>query len=326
MYHKINLIVGEHLVGSFLGFKVHVEVMLVIWLTISTILVLVNFVRPSIVTKPKNFTIVFGKQIINYQRYVVGKEKQTELRLNLEIFYLEFLKDLESIIREEDLVVKTGIDLIQVYLLVLFAVLVRFIVSLINKVVSWLRYKFKIINLYEREKYYFGDLFFEYILTIIKTQLDEYSYLPWVPFIGTLFVFILISNWVGALIPWKFIDISQGEFSAPTKDINTTVALSLLTSINYFYAGFKTKGLGFFARYISPVPSFLPINLLEDFSKPLSLSFRLFGNILADEILVSVSCLLIPIFLSLPIMLLGLLTSSTQALVFALLAASYITD
>ena len=134
----------------------------------------------------------------------------------------------------------------------------------------------------------FVESVFEYVAGIAKDQIGEYHYRPWVPFVGTLFLFIFVSNWLGALIPWKLIELPEGELAAPTNDINTTVALSLLTSVSYFYAGFKEKGLGFFARYISPTPIFLPINILEDFTKPLSLSFRLFGNILADELVVGV--------------------------------------
>jgi F-type H+-transporting ATPase subunit a len=172
----------------------------------------------------------------------------------------------------------------------------------------------------------FVELVFEYIAGIAKDQLGEYEYRPWVPFVGTLFLFIFVANWLGALVPWKLIHLPEGELAAPTNDINTTVALSLLTSISYFYAGFKAKGLGFFARYISPTPIFLPINILEDFSKPLSLSFRLFGNILADEIVVSVLCLLVPLLVPLPVMVLGIFASSVQALVFSTLAASYIAE
>jgi len=57
------------------------------------------------------------------------------------------------------------------------------------------------------------------------------------------------------------------------------VALALLTSLSYFYAGLSKKGLGYFNRYVNPTPILLPINILEDFTKPLSLSFRLFGNV-----------------------------------------------
>ncbi len=164
----------------------------------------------------------------------------------------------------------------------------------------------------------------EFIRDLTKNQLGEKEYRPWVPFIGTLFLFIFVSNWSGALLPWKLIHLPEGELAAPTNDINTTVALALLTSLAYFYAGFKKKGLGYFAKYIEPTPILLPIAILEDFTKPLSLSFRLFGNILADELVVGVLVLLVPLFVPLPVMALGLFTSAIQALVFATLAGAYI--
>lgn len=164
----------------------------------------------------------------------------------------------------------------------------------------------------------------EFLRDLAKSQLGEKEYRPWLPFIGTLFLFIFVSNWSGALVPWKLIHIPEGELAAPTNDINTTVALALLTSIAYFYAGFKKKGLGYFAKYIEPTPILLPIAILEDFTKPLSLSFRLFGNILADELVVAVLVLLVPLFVPIPVMMLGLFTSAIQALVFATLAAAYI--
>ncbi|NJN19920.1 MAG: F0F1 ATP synthase subunit A [Leptolyngbya sp. RL_3_1] len=166
----------------------------------------------------------------------------------------------------------------------------------------------------------------EFIRDLAKNQIGEKEYRPWVPYIGTLFLFIFVSNWGGALLPWKLIHLPAGELAAPTNDINTTVALALLTSLAYFYAGFRKRGLGYFAKYIEPTPVMLPINILEDFTKPLSLSFRLFGNILADELVVAVLVLLVPLFVPLPVMLLGLFTSAIQALVFATLSAAYIAE
>lgn len=164
----------------------------------------------------------------------------------------------------------------------------------------------------------------EFVRDLAKNQIGEKEYRPWVPFVGTLFLFIFLSNWSGALVPWRLIRLPEGELAAPTNDINTTVALALLTSLAYFYAGFSKRGLGYFTKYIEPTPILLPIAILEDFTKPLSLSFRLFGNILADELVVAVLVLLVPLFVPLPIMALGLFTSAIQALVFATLAAAYI--
>lgn len=164
----------------------------------------------------------------------------------------------------------------------------------------------------------------EYLRDLTKSQLGNDHYKPWVPFVGTIFLFVLGCNWIGGLLPWKIIEIPNGELAAPTNDINTTACLALLVSISYFYAGLKERGLGYFKRYVSPAVFLLPINILEDFSKPLSLSFRLFGNILADELVVSVLVSLVPLFVPVPVMLLGTFTSGIQALVFATLAGAYV--
>ncbi len=164
----------------------------------------------------------------------------------------------------------------------------------------------------------------EFILDLSKTQVGDHDYLNWVSFLGTIFLFIFVSNWSGALLPWKIIELPSGELSAPTNDINTTVALAMLTSLSYFYAGIRKKGISYFTRYVKPAAFLLPINVLEDFTKPLSLSFRLFGNILADELVVAVLLSLVPLFIPVPLMLLGLFTSAIQALVFSTLTGAYI--
>lgn len=172
----------------------------------------------------------------------------------------------------------------------------------------------------------FMEYALEFIRDLVKNQIGEKEYRSWVPFIGTLFLFIFVANWSGALVPWKIIHLPEGELAAPTNDINTTVALALLTSLAYFYAGLKKQGLAYFAKYVKPTPILLPINILEDFTKPLSLSFRLFGNILADELVVSVLVFLVPLFIPLPLMALGLFASAIQALIFSTLAAAYIAE
>nr|YP_010338080.1 ATP synthase CFO A subunit subunit IV [Erythrolobus coxiae]UNJ17665.1 ATP synthase CFO A subunit subunit IV [Erythrolobus coxiae] len=168
----------------------------------------------------------------------------------------------------------------------------------------------------------FMEFVLEFLQNIAKDQIGEHEYRSWVPYIATMFLFILGCNWAGALLPLKLIHLPEGELAAPTNDINTTVALSLLTSLSYFYAGINKKGIGYFARYIQPTPILLPINILEDFTKPLSLSFRLFGNILADELVVSVLTFLVPLIVPLPVMALGLFASSIQALIFSTLSAA----
>jgi len=172
----------------------------------------------------------------------------------------------------------------------------------------------------------FMEFFLEFSQEIAKNQIGESFYRPWVPFISTLFLFILGCNWAGAIIPWKLLELPEGELAAPTNDINTTIALSLLVSLCYFFGGLRKKGLGYFKRYVQPTPILLPINILEDFTKPLSLSFRLFGNVLADELTVTVLTILVPLIIPLPIMILGLFAGSVQALIFSTLAAAYIAE
>jgi F-type H+-transporting ATPase subunit a len=154
----------------------------------------------------------------------------------------------------------------------------------------------------------FMEYAYEFLQDIAKNQIGEHNYRPWVPYVSTVFLFIFVSNWSGALIPLKLIHLPSGELAA----------------LSYFYGGISKKGLNYFGRYVQPTPILLPINVLEDFTKPLSLSFRLFGNILADELVVSVFALLVPIFIPLPVMTLGLFASSVQALIFSTLSAAYI--
>jgi F-type H+-transporting ATPase subunit a len=172
----------------------------------------------------------------------------------------------------------------------------------------------------------FMEYILEFITDISKNNISEDSYKEWTPFIGTLFLFILGCNWIGLLIPWKLFKLPEGELAAPTNDINTTTALALITSLVYFYAGLKKKGLKYFKKYIKPFPFLLPLNILEDFTKPLSLSFRLFGNIVADELTISVLTSLVPLIIPIPIMLLGIFAGFIQALIFATLAAIYISE
>jgi F-type H+-transporting ATPase subunit a len=168
------------------------------------------------------------------------------------------------------------------------------------------------------------EIIYELVRSIALTQMGPSYYSQFLPFVATIFLFVLGSNLSGALIPWKLLELPSGELAAPTNDINTTACLAILTSFAYFFAGFKIKGIGYFKRYIKPAPFFLPINIVEDFTKPLSLNFRLFGNVVADELTVTVICSLVPILIPLPIMMLGLFASSLQALIFATLAAAYI--
>ena len=79
----------------------------------------------------------------------------------------------------------------------------------------------------------FIEVIYELVKSIAFTQMGPSYYSQFLPFVATIFLFVLGSNWAGALIPWKLIEIPEGELAAPTNDINTTACLAILTSIFY---------------------------------------------------------------------------------------------
>jgi F-type H+-transporting ATPase subunit a len=136
--------------------------------------------------------------------------------------------------------------------------------------------------------------------------------------IGTLFLFILVCNLEG-LIP---------GFDSPTANINTTLALALVTFSATHYIGIKRHGFAYVKHFMGPMwalaPLMLPIELISHFARVMSLTFRLFGNMVAKHKLLLVLALLAPYIAPVPILGLGLLVSFVQALVFALLTMLYL--
>ncbi|BCV25389.1 MAG TPA: F0F1 ATP synthase subunit A [Firmicutes bacterium] len=134
------------------------------------------------------------------------------------------------------------------------------------------------------------------------------------PFLGTLFLYILLSNWMGAVPGLK----------SPTSDINVTVALAVIVLLASHAYGLSKKGLAHLHHFLEPMPLFLPLNIMEEITKPLSLAFRLFGNITGEHIVVAVLGLIVPLVVPVPMSLFGLFTGLIQALVFTMLAMVYI--
>jgi F-type H+-transporting ATPase subunit a len=142
-------------------------------------------------------------------------------------------------------------------------------------------------------------------------------------FIGSLFLFILTANLMGQL-PLKLIHIPHGELKAATGDINTTTGLALMTLIMYFAVGIKKKGLRYFKHYFTPNPLFLPLNLLEDVTRPGSLLIRLYFNILVGEILSGIALSVTPYVLPSLVIFLELFVAVVQAYIFAILSSVYV--
>ncbi|MDD3249911.1 MAG: F0F1 ATP synthase subunit A [Smithella sp.] len=138
------------------------------------------------------------------------------------------------------------------------------------------------------------------------------------PLIATLGLFILIGNLIG-IIP---------GFESPTANINTNAAMALVVFFMTHIVGVSTHGIKYLKQFLGPVwwliPLMMPIEIISHLSRPLSLTFRLFGNIAGEDIVLLVVLLLVPLLVPLPIMFLMIFTAVVQTLVFMLLAMMYI--
>lgn len=158
------------------------------------------------------------------------------------------------------------------------------------------------------------------------------------PLVGSLFLFILVANWVG-LLPGVgtigfFRDIHGEEVFVPllrgaTADLNTTVALAIVAVLAIQYFGFKTAGMHYSSRFLNfSSPIYFVLGLLEivsEVSKIVSFAFRLFGNIFAGEVLLAVMAFLMPFIVPLPFITMELFVGFIQALVFSMLTAVFLT-
>jgi F-type H+-transporting ATPase subunit a len=138
------------------------------------------------------------------------------------------------------------------------------------------------------------------------------------PLIATLGLFILISNLLG-LIP---------GFESPTATLNTTVAMAVVVFCMTHIVGVKMHGFKYVKQFLGPVwwliPLMMPIEIISHLARPLSLSMRLFGNIMGEDLVLAVVLLLVPLLVPLPVFALMIFTSVIQTLVFMLLAMMYI--
>lgn len=125
---------------------------------------------------------------------------------------------------------------------------------------------------------------FQAIRNLVNENMDPKKGAGLLSILLTLFTFILFSNLWG-LVP---------TMMAPTANLNTTLGLALLVIIGVQVMGIKYKGIGYFKHFVQPYFFFLPLVILEELSKPITLSFRLFGNIFAGETLIYVLLGLIP--------------------------------
>lgn len=156
-------------------------------------------------------------------------------------------------------------------------------------------------------------------------------------FLATIFIFIILLNWIGLMPGFGTIGIEKLEeghkafiplFRAGTADLNTTLGLSLVVVLIIQYTGLKSLGLGYlkkFFNFSNPINFYVGIlELISEFSKIISFAFRLFGNIFAGEVLLTVIAFLIPVLVPLPFIGLELFVGFIQALVFSMLTTVFI--
>jgi F-type H+-transporting ATPase subunit a len=144
------------------------------------------------------------------------------------------------------------------------------------------------------------------------SQHDPKSYLP---FIGTLFLFIATSN-ILAIVP---------GFRPPTGSLSTATALAICVLLAVPIYGVAQRGIGGYLRkYIQPTVFMLPFNVIGEVSRTVALAIRLYGNVMSGTVIVAILLSIVPFFFPVVMQLLGLLTGLLQAYIFAVLAMVYI--
>ncbi|SMP52092.1 F0F1 ATP synthase subunit A [Anoxynatronum buryatiense] len=163
-----------------------------------------------------------------------------------------------------------------------------------------------------------GQNILEALIITIKKQIYEVSRQdpgPYLPFIGTLFIFILAAN-ILSVVP---------GFIAPTGSLNTTIALALCVFLAVPTFGIASQGIkGYLKEYIKPTVIMLPFNIISEITRTLSLAIRLYGNVMSASIIAVILLGVIPLFFPVVMQVLGLLTGVIQAYIFAILAIVYI--
>jgi len=139
------------------------------------------------------------------------------------------------------------------------------------------------------------------------------------PLFGTLFIFIVMSNYSG-LLP------AAGEaFSVPTACLSVTAALAVISFFTTHTIGIQNRGAGGYAMsFLKPFALMLPLTLIDQVVRPFSLALRLYGNIYAEEMVTSQLRSMFPVLLPLVMQVLSLLFCLIQAMVFTMLTAVYV--
>lgn len=164
---------------------------------------------------------------------------------------------------------------------------------------------------------------------------DRKTAVAFFPLIATIFLFILLNNWIGVLPGTGSVGFHEGEhivplFRSANSDLNTTLALAFIAMASIHIAGIAKLGFfkhmgKFFVFTHGPIHFFVGLlELVGEFAKVLSFSFRLFGNVFAGEVLLVVVMTLAPILAPTPFLLLEFFVGFIQALVFTMLTLVFL--
>lgn len=164
----------------------------------------------------------------------------------------------------------------------------------------------------------FFEVMAESVYGMVEGAMGSHNAARFFPLVGTLWLFILFGNLIG-LVP---------GFVSPNDTIKTNLALALVVFFATHIYGVKEHGLAYFKHFLGPIPALawlmLPIELVSHIARPLSLTLRLMGNMVADHKVVFSFFMLVPILVPVPFLLLGVLICLVQAIVFCTLTMVYL--
>ena len=158
----------------------------------------------------------------------------------------------------------------------------------------------------------------EIVVTGLARQIEDVirtDARPFLPLLGTLFIFLVAANLSG-LLP---------GVEAPTSKLETPAALALIVFFSVHVFGVRARGLlGYLASFAEPKLIMLPLNILSEVTRTFSLMVRLFGNVMSGEFVIAIVVALAGLFVPIPLMVLELLVGIVQAYIFTVLAAVFI--
>ncbi|MDX2486710.1 MAG: F0F1 ATP synthase subunit A [Gammaproteobacteria bacterium] len=135
------------------------------------------------------------------------------------------------------------------------------------------------------------------------------------PFIGTLWVFIVIANLIG-IIP---------GMHSPTRDLSATAAIAFLVFLSVHWYGIRIQGLkNYLLHYLKPSPILLPFNLISEVTRTIALAVRLFGNMMSLEMIALLILMVAGFLVPVPILMLHIVEALVQAYIFGMLALIYV--